>query len=85
MRVELRHVVLLLSFSTRVTPVAGIGMGPVVLTANTLIVPLNTELIQTRARLSLLQVYLSVPCVTTAQISSELELLTIVAVVTGHC
>ena len=83
-RVELRHVLLLLSLSVSVTPVAGIGRVPVVPPAITLIVPLNTELVQTRNKLSLLQVYLSVSCVTTAQISSELELLTIVGADTGH-
>ena len=83
-RVELRHVALLLSFSVNVTPLAGIGTRHVVPDANTLMVPLNTELDQMRRLLLLLQVYLSVLCVTTAQISSELELLTTVGIDTGH-
>ena len=59
-RVELRHVALLLSFSVNVTPLAGIGTRHVVPDANTLMVPLNTELDQMRRLLLLLQVYLSV-------------------------
>ena len=54
-RVELRHIVLLLSFSVSVTPGAGIGRVPVVPDAVTLKEPLNIELAQMRARLLLLQ------------------------------
>ena len=84
-RVELRHIALSLSFSVSVTPVTGIGRVPVACDATTVIGVLNTKLFQERTTASLLQMYLSVPCVTTAQTLSELELLTIVGTDTGHC
>ena len=75
---------LLLLLSIRVTPLifsAGIADVP---PATTVRAPVHTVLDQMRSLSLLVQVYLSVPCVTTAQISSELELLTIVSVDTVH-
>ena len=75
---------LLLLFSIRVTPlifsIGSIGETP----TNTLRGPVHTALDQLRSLSLLVQVYLSVSCVTTAQTSSELELLTIVSVDTVH-
>ena len=81
---------LLLLLSIRVTPlIFSIGTtgdrgGTPAVTFRAPIMPVHTVLDQLRTPPLLVQVYLNVSCVTTAQTSSELELLTIVSVDTVH-
>ena len=75
---------LLLLLSIRVTPLIFSDESTGEIPATTVKGTVSKVLVQMRSLSLLVQVYLSVPCVTTAQTSSELELLTIVSVDTVH-